>query len=163
MFTPVVLSVLLAAAPPEPTPADDAAALVEAVRTLAGNQVHQAYLTLDTIVELRFFGAREAGELNLMLARAIDAAEEAERHLARVAKVKGLGKEDAAAVERLRKIAEQLRKQGVSLQAYWTTGVADHWKEAEKAHDAGWVELEDVLGLKKGVAPPPREPGKTKP
>jgi hypothetical protein len=169
VFTPLVLAAALLAAAPrepaprEPAPDDDSVALVAAVRALAVQQLYQTHLNLDTVIELRFFGAREPGELNRMLVTAIDSAEEAERHLARVAKLKGLGKEDAAAVERLRKIAVQLRTQGVALQAYWTTGVADHWKDSETARKAAWKELEDLMELKKGVAPPPREPGKKKP
>jgi hypothetical protein len=157
------LAAALLAAPPEPAPADDTAALVAAVRGITAQQLYQTYFNLDNVIEIRFFGSREAGELNRMLGTAIDSAEEAERQLARVLKVKGLSKEDAAAVTRLHKIAVHLRTQGVSLQAYWTTGVADHWDAAETARKAAWKELEDILELKKGVAPPPREPGKKKP
>ena len=86
MFTAFPLTVtLLVAAPREPAPADDTAALVEVVRTLAGQQLHQTYMNLDCMLELRFTGLREAGELNRMLLTAIESVEEAEKQLARVA------------------------------------------------------------------------------
>jgi hypothetical protein len=48
------------------------------------------------------------------------------------------------------------------LQKYWDSGVVDHWKASEVARKAAFKELEEVLDLnpKKGIAPPPREPGK---
>ena len=50
----------------------------------------------------------------------------------------------------------------LSLQTYWDSGVKDHWTKSETARKSALKELEVVLDLnpKKGIAPPPREPGK---
>jgi hypothetical protein len=146
----------------EPKPASDTATLVEAVRLLAGQQLYQTYKNLDTLVEFRFYGIREAGELTQMINACLESAEEAERQLARVAAMKGLSKEDTTTIARLRKAAGLLVEQGKSLQTYWDTGVNDHWKKSETARKAAYAELDAILDLnpKKGIAPPPREPGK---
>ena len=146
----------------EPRPTSDTATLVEAIRLLTGQQLYQTYKNLDSLVEFRFYGIREAGELTRLINSCVDSAEEAERQLARVAVMKGLSKEDTAAIARLRKTAGLLVEQGKSLQTYWDTGVNDHWKKSETARKAAYAELEAILELnpKTGVAPPPREPGK---
>jgi hypothetical protein len=151
-----------ASAADEPKPTSDTATLVEAIQKLAGQQLYQTYKNLDSLVEFRFFGIREAGELAQMIHVCVDSAEEAERQLARVAAMKGLSKADTAAIARLRKTAGLLVEQGKSLQTYWDTGVNDHWKQSETARKAAYAELEEILELnpKKGIAPPPREPGK---
>ncbi len=149
----------------KPPSENDTAALVEVIRTLAGQQLYQTYQNIDSFPELRFYGLREAGELARMLSLTVGSAAEADRQLERVAAMKGLSKEDAAAIARLRKIAGHLQEQGRWLQKFWDTGVEDNWKKAEEARKAAFKELEDVLELntKKGIAPPPREPGKKKP
>ena len=151
-----------AADDPKPGKSDEVITLVEAVQTLAGQQLYQTYQTLDTIIEFRFFGVRDASELARMIASAVESATEAERQLGRVAGLKGLSKEDAVAIARLKKIAGLLREQGTSLQVFLDTGVAYHWKQSEAARKAAWKELEEALELnpKKGIAPPPREPKK---
>ena len=156
---PLILAIR-AAVPNDP--AEDHATLVETVRILAGHQLYQTYRNLDTATELRFFGVREAGELTQILRSCIESATDAEEQLARVAKIKGLSREDAAAVAKMQKIAKLLVEQGNALRSYWETGVEDHWKDSETARKAAWKDLADILDLegKKGIAPKPREAGK---
>ncbi len=148
--------------PAEPPPTPNAA-LVETVRLLAGETLYHIHRKVGLVTEARFYGLREAGELSHELGVTIRSLKETEQQLEKVAALKGLAKEDAAAVTRLKKIAGLMREQCESLSAYFDTGVADHWEAAETARKAAWKDLEDLLELKKGVAPPPREPGKKKP
>jgi formate-dependent nitrite reductase cytochrome c552 subunit len=143
-------------------PADDGETLVEVVRALAGQQLFQTYQNLDNATELHFFGLREPRELTRMLRNAIDSAAEADRHLARITKLKGLTADDVAAIERSRKIAKLLVDQGNSLRTYWETGVREHWTDSEVSRKAAYKELVDLLDLEgtKGIAPKPREVGK---
>lgn len=161
MFSTIPLGVLLIVSAPR-QPADDHATLIEAVRTLAGQQLYQTYLNLENVVELGFFGLREDRDLTRMVRGCIEAAEEAEQQLARVAKLKELSQEDAAMFARMRSVAKLLADQGNSLRTYWETGVAAHWKDSEASRKAAYKELEDLLDLKgtKGIAPKPREVGK---
>jgi len=155
--------VLTATTPAERT--DPNAALVETVRILAGETLYHTYQKVDLLIEARFYGLREASELQRELGITVRSLKEIEERLEKTGAIKGLPKEDAAAVTRLRKIAGLMRQQCESLLTYFDTGVDDHWKDAETSRKAAFKELEEALDLnpKKGIAPPPREPGKKKP
>jgi hypothetical protein len=138
--------------------------LVEAVQSLAGTQLYQAYLAIELLAEVRPYGVLEASELAYQLRLAVEPLEDCEKHLAKVGSLKGLSREDAARLGRLRKVAGLLQSSGKSLQHFWDSGVSDYNKDYETARKAAYKELDDMLDLnpKKGAAPPPREPGMKK-
>jgi hypothetical protein len=154
------------AQPPTPPPAglqpgpgaDAVPVLTETVGLLSGLQLYQTYLNVGLLADARAEGVYEASELAQLLGSVVTPLEQVDKQLERVAALKGLGKDDAAAVARLRKILAHLQAQGKSLQSYWDTGVADHAKKYEAARQAAWKELDDLLGLTatEGVAPEPK-------
>ena len=141
---------------------DAATVLMDALKTAAGNQLYQAYTNIGVLAELRPWGFYEASVQAQRLSSIVGSVEEVDAQLAKVAGLKELSKEDAAAIARLRKIAGHLQTCGKELQAYWDTGVADREKNAATAQKAAWTQLDDLLGLdpKKGIAPEPRAPKK---
>lgn len=148
-------------AQPTPAPVPDST-LTPALREITGWGLHMTGQALDLLTDPRIFWFLDPDELALRIRTATGAADEIEKQLAKFATMKGLSKEDAAGVARLRKIAGLLKDQGTTLQKYWDTGVVDHFKESEALGKKARKEIDDVLGLnaKTGIAPPPREPGK---
>jgi hypothetical protein len=161
--TALVIAGSAIAQPPAPAKADppakpdDSAVLAETVGLLAGLQLYQTYLNIGLLADARAEGLYEASELNQLLGSVVVPLEKVEKQLEKVAKLK-LSKEDAAAIERMRKVAGLLRQQGKSLQAFWETGVEDHGKKYEAARQAAWKELCELLDLdpKVGAAPEPK-------
>ncbi len=132
--------------------------LSETVGLLSGLQLYQTYLNIGLLADARAEGLYEASELAQLLGSVVVPLDIVEKQLAKVAALKGLNNEDAAAINRMRKIASQLKQQGKSLQAFWDTGVEDHSKKYEDARQTAWKELDDLLELspKVGVAPEPK-------
>ncbi len=139
--------------------------LTETVGLLAGLQLYQSYLNIGLLADARAEGLYEASELTQLLGSVVVPLDTVDQQLAKVAGLKGLSKDDAAALTRMRKIAVHLRQQGKSLQAFWDTGVEAHGKRYEESRQAAWKELDDLLELspKVGVAPEPKPVEKGKP
>ena len=132
--------------------------LEETVRLLSGQQLYQTYLNIGLLADLRAEGVYEAGELAQLLGSVVTPLERVDRQLEKVSALKGMGKEDVAALARMRRIADLLRTQGKSLQAHWDTGAGDHAARYEAARQAAWKELGDFLELApdKAAAPEPK-------
>lgn len=160
-FAMLVVVLFVASVPGFAQPTPDSS-IVPAVREITGWGLHMTGQALDVLSDPRIFWFIDPDELALRIRAATQAADEIEKQLAKVAATKGLTKEDAAGVARLRKIAGLLKDQGTTLQKYWDSGVVDHFKESEALGKKARKEIDDVLGLnaKTGIAPPPREPGK---
>jgi len=151
---------------PQPAPADQprqdaesVTVLTETVGLVSGLQLYQTYLNIGLLADVRAEGLYEAGELAQLLGSVVTPLDQVDRQLAKVAALKGMSKDDAAAVAKMRKILGHLQTQGKSLQLFWDTGVEDHAKKYETARQAAWKELDDLLELdpKKEVAPAPAE------
>ncbi len=160
-----------AAVQPQPAPVvqpdqapESMGVLTEALGLVSGLQLYQTYLNIGLLADVRAEGLYEAGELSQLLGTVVTPLEQVDKQLGRVAAIKGLSKDDVAALARMRKIVGQLQAQGKSLQTFWDTGVQDHGKRYEIARQAAWKELDDLLGLtlKDGIAPEPR-PAEKKP
>ncbi|VTU02240.1 Uncharacterized protein OS=Planctomyces brasiliensis (strain ATCC 49424 / DSM 5305 / JCM 21570 / NBRC 103401 / IFAM 1448) GN=Plabr_1930 PE=4 SV=1 [Gemmataceae bacterium] len=136
--------------------------LSETVGLLAGLQLYQTYLNVGMLADARAEGLYEASELAQLLGSVVVPLDTVDKQLAKVAALKGLSKDDAAAIARMRKIAGHLKQQGKSLQAFWDTGVEDHGKKYEEARQAAWADLDALLELspKVGAAPEPKPAGK---
>ncbi|MBA4187649.1 MAG: hypothetical protein C0467_06475 [Planctomycetaceae bacterium] len=145
----------------QPAPTPDAG-LIHGFRDLAGQSLHISSQGLELLSDPRVFWLIESQELAIRIGAAVRSAEAVDKHLAILAGSKGLTKDDAAGIARLRKLAGFLKEQGESLQTYWDTGVVDHWKLSEAIGKKARKELDDLLDLnpKTGLAPPPREPRK---
>jgi hypothetical protein len=158
---PATALVLLLAVPAAPPDAPDRT-LTEAVRELAGQSLDTVARDLEFLGEARAFWVLAPGELSHRIAAAGRCARDAGVQLEKVAALKGLPKDDAAALARLQKVAGTLKKQAEQLQVYWDTGVADYGKESDKLGESARKELDAALdaGKKSSVAPAPREPGK---
>lgn len=132
--------------------------LSETVGLLSGLQLYQTYLNIGMLADARAEGLYEASELAQLLGSVVVPLDTVDKQLAKVAALKGLSKEDATAITRMRKIAGLLKQQGKSLQAFWDTGVEDHGKKYEESRQAAWKELDELLELspKVGVAPEPK-------
>jgi len=148
-------------APPDtvlPLTSEAAAVLTETVGLLSGLQLYQTYLNIGMLADIRAEGLYEAGELAYLLGSVVTPLEQVDKQLEKIAGLKGLSKDDAAALARMRKIVGLLQTQGKSLQAFWDTGVEDHGQKYEAARQAAWKEIDDLLGLtvREGVAPEPR-------
>ena len=141
---------------------ESASVLTEAVGLLAGLQLYQTYLNIGMLADIRAEGFYEAATLAQLLGSVVTPLEQVDKQLEKIAALKGLGKDDAAALTRMRKIVGLLQTQGKSLKALWDTGVEDHAKKYEDARQAAWKEIDDLLDLnpKTGVAPAPAEPKK---
>jgi len=139
--------------------------LTETVGLLAGLQLYQTYLNIGLLADARAEGLYEASELAQLLGSVVVPLDTVDQQLAKVAALKGLSKDDSAALTRMRKIAAHLRQQGKSLQNFWDTGVETHGKRYEDSRQAAWKELDDLLELspKVGVAPEPKPVEKGKP
>ncbi|MBA4192109.1 MAG: hypothetical protein C0467_29375 [Planctomycetaceae bacterium] len=137
--------------------------LSETVGLLSGLQLYQTYLNIGMLADARAEGLYEASELAQLLGSVVVPLDTVDKQLAKVAALKGLSKEDATAITRMRKIAGRLKQQGKSLQAFWDTGVEDHGKKYEESRQAAWKELDELLELspKVGVAPEPKPAEKT--
>lgn len=139
--------------------------LSETVGLLSGLQLYQTYLNVGMLADARAEGLYEASELAQLLGSVVVPLDTVDKQLAKVAALKGLSKEDATAITRMRKITGLLKQQGKSLQAFWDTGVEDHGKKYEDSRQAAWKELDDLLELspKLGAAPEPKPVEKGKP
>jgi hypothetical protein len=144
------------AAPPPLTSADEEkSVLTETVGLLAGLQLYQTYLNIGFLADARAEGLYEASELTQLLGSAVVPLDKVDKQMEKLSKLT-LSDDDKAAVARLRKINALLRIQGVELQAFWDTGVADHAKKYETARQAVWKELSNLLELEKsGDTPRP--------
>lgn len=142
----------------ELTPVENPAVLAETVGLLAGLQLYQSYLNIGLLADAGAEGLYEAGELTQLLGSVVTPLEKIEKQLEKVAGLKSLSEDDAAAVARMQKIAGLLRQQGKSLRSFWETGVADHGKKYEESRQTAWAELSDLLQLapKKDTAPEPK-------
>jgi hypothetical protein len=156
--------VLLVACVPvlaQPAPKPEAS-LGPALREISGWGLHLTGQALDLLSDPRIFWVLDSDELALRIRAAVMAADEIDKQLAKVATIKGLPKDDADGLARLRKVAGLLKQQGESLQTFWDSGVIDHLKESEVAGKKARKEIDAMLDLnpKSGIAPLPREPKK---
>ncbi len=144
------------AAPPAPN-----AVLTESVGLFAGVQLYQTYLNIGLLADARAAGVYEDADAGHVLGSVLEPLKKVDKQLEKLAALKGLDKEDAAAVARLRKIAALLILQGDSLAAFWTTDQQAPADKYEAARLKAWAELEDFLDMKPKTVlqtgPPPRE------
>ncbi len=139
--------------------------LTETIGLLGGLQLYQTYLNIGLLADVRAEGLYEAGELAQLLGSVVTPLDHVDKQLEKVAALKGLSKDDVAALARMRKIVALLRTQGKSLQALWENGGEENSKKYETARQAAWKELDDLLELdpKKGSASEPKPAEKPKP
>jgi hypothetical protein len=136
----------------------------ETIGLLAGLQLYQTYLNIGLLADAKAEGIYEATEVKQLLGSVVTPLDQVDKQLEKVAAVKGLSKDDVAAITKMRKIIGLLKTQGKSLQAFWDTGAEENGKKYETARQAAWKALADLLELEpRKEANPEPKPAEKKP
>ena len=125
--------------------------LTETVGLLAGVQLYQTYLNIGLLADARAEGTYETQDVETLLESVYKPLAAVEKQLDKVAKLKGMTKEDIEALGQLTKIASLLRQQGEELTAFWNSGEEVKGKKYEATRKKSWTEIEALLDLKPKV------------
>ena len=121
--------------------------LLETVGLLAASQVYQGYLNVGLVADGKAAGTYSEQDARQLVESVVGLLDTSDKNLEKVGKL-DIGKEDRAALFKLRQLNQLVRRQAIVLQEFWRTGNKDYSDSYERLRKEAWEGISKMLKLK---------------